>query len=123
MGNCGSTWNQLGELYLPVISAPDLRVIVGDIVFYKYPAKKSVKQNVNSSTTSNETTTTKTPTTLNAATTQPTAINTNEITKKPPPPKQQKQPSKTAKRNRSLDSSFESTILENKDKKINNNGD
>ena len=34
-GSDGSLWNQLGELYLPVISAIDLGMIMGDRVFCK----------------------------------------------------------------------------------------
>jgi hypothetical protein len=37
LGHFGSSWNQLSELYLPMISAVDLGVILGHFVFYKYP--------------------------------------------------------------------------------------
>ena len=37
LGHRGSSWNQLSELYLSMISTVDLGLIVGHRVFYKYP--------------------------------------------------------------------------------------
>jgi hypothetical protein len=37
LGFRGSSWNQLGELYPPMISDVDLGVFVGHRLFYKYP--------------------------------------------------------------------------------------
>ena len=36
LGHRGSSWNQLSELYLPMISTVDLGLIVDYRVFYKY---------------------------------------------------------------------------------------
>ncbi|CAF3808978.1 unnamed protein product [Rotaria sp. Silwood1] len=81
--------------------------------------KKPMKQN-NKQTTTPSDTTSKTPTTTNTTLTQ-SSITTNDNTKKPTI--KQKQTAKTSKRNRSPNSSLDSTTMDNKDLKANTNDD
>ncbi|CAF1420975.1 unnamed protein product [Rotaria magnacalcarata] len=72
------------------------------------------KKQVNKPTTTSADTTAKPPTTTTKTSTQ-SAITTNDSVKKPTP--KQKPTAKTSKRNRSLDSSLDSTIMDPKDRK------
>ncbi|CAF2690591.1 unnamed protein product [Rotaria sp. Silwood2] len=81
--------------------------------------KKPIKQNNKPTTTSSDTTS-KTPTTTNTTLTQ-SSNTSNDNTKKPTI--KQKPTAKTSKRNRSPNSSLDSTTMDNKDLKANNNDD
>ncbi|CAF4683875.1 unnamed protein product [Rotaria sp. Silwood2] len=81
--------------------------------------KKPIKQNNKPTTTSSDTTS-KTPTTTNTTLTQ-SSNTANDNTKKPTI--KQKPTAKTSKRNRSPNSSLDSTTMDNKDLKANTNDD